>query len=172
MFGGSKAPYLLPKYATDYVVHKEVVRQIYIDGIGNFLFDMKKAVYPPLHLCIGSYKFTRVKSAPEFVKEIEYFHFGEKSFHRNDLENKVENYCATIGVHFEYTNYWDKDEEIFHNSCSIATLRRRFKQKIEIVGGKGRSSKDAEQQKKEEEDAKKREEESHILLQDAEQQLV
>ena len=26
MYGGTKAPSLLPKYATDYVVHKEVVR--------------------------------------------------------------------------------------------------------------------------------------------------
>ena len=39
MFGGSISPSLLLKYATDYVVHKEVVRQLYIDGIGNFLFD-------------------------------------------------------------------------------------------------------------------------------------
>ena len=26
MFGGSRAPSLLPKYATDYIVHKEAVR--------------------------------------------------------------------------------------------------------------------------------------------------
>ena len=39
MFGGSRAPSLLLKYATDYVVHKEVVRQLYIDEIENFLFD-------------------------------------------------------------------------------------------------------------------------------------
>ena len=39
MFGGSSAPSLVPKYATDFVIHKEVVRQIYIDGIGKFLFD-------------------------------------------------------------------------------------------------------------------------------------
>ena len=26
MLGGSRAPSLLPKYATDYIVHKEVVR--------------------------------------------------------------------------------------------------------------------------------------------------
>ena len=39
MFGGSKAPSLLPKYTTDYVIHKKVVRQLYIDGVGNFLFE-------------------------------------------------------------------------------------------------------------------------------------
>ena len=37
MYGGSRAPSLLPRYATDYVIHKEVVRQLYIDAIGNFL---------------------------------------------------------------------------------------------------------------------------------------
>ena len=64
MYGGSEVPSLLPKYATDYVVHKEVVRQLYIDKMENFLFDQKKAVYPPLPFYIGSYKFTKVKSAP------------------------------------------------------------------------------------------------------------
>ena len=38
MFGGTRAPSLLPRYATDYVVQKEVVRKLYIDGIGNYLF--------------------------------------------------------------------------------------------------------------------------------------
>ena len=116
MFGGTRAPSLLPKYATDYVVHKEVVRQLYIDGIGNFLFDQKKVVYPPLLFYIGSYKFSKVKTAPDFVKELEYFHFGELSFHRNDSEDKVANYCAAAGVHFEYMNYWDNNEEIFLNA--------------------------------------------------------
>ena len=39
MYGGSRAPSLLPKYAIDYVIHKEAVRKLYIDGIGNFLFQ-------------------------------------------------------------------------------------------------------------------------------------
>ena len=69
MFGGSRAPSLFPKYATDCIVHKEVVRKLYIDGIRNFLFDQKKAMYPPLPFYIGSYKFSKVKSAFEFMKE-------------------------------------------------------------------------------------------------------
>ena len=101
---------LLPKYAIDYVIHKEVVRQLYIDGIDNFLFDMKKVVYPPLPLYIASYKFKRVKSVLEIVKESENFHFGEKSIHRNDSEDKISKYCVSVGVKFEYTNYWDKYE--------------------------------------------------------------
>ena len=48
MFGGSRAPSLLPRYATDYVIHKEAVRHLYIDGVGNFMLKQKKAVYPPV----------------------------------------------------------------------------------------------------------------------------
>ena len=123
-YGGSKAPSLLPKYATDYVIHKEVVRNLYIDGFRNFLFDMKKAVYPPLPFNIHSYKFSKVKSAPDFVKEHECFHFGEKSFRRNDPRDKVSKHFAYVGVHFEYTHHKDLYEEIYQNECSMDTLRR------------------------------------------------
>ena len=54
MFGRSRAPSLFPKYAIDYVIHKEIVRKIYIDGVGNFLFEQKKVVYPPVSFYIGS----------------------------------------------------------------------------------------------------------------------
>ena len=102
MYGGSRAPSLLPKYAADYVLHNEAVRQLYIDGVGNFLFEHKKAVYPAVPLFIGSYKFSRVKQATEFVKELEYFRFGEMNFHRNDSPNKVTDHCKEDGIHFEY----------------------------------------------------------------------
>ena len=101
MYGGSWASSLLPRYATNYVIHKEVVRQLYINRFRNFLFDMKKVVYPPLPICIGSYKFSKVKSPPDFVRELENFHFGEKSFCKNDAWDKVSKYCASVGVHFE-----------------------------------------------------------------------
>ena len=51
MFGGSRDPSLLPRYATDYVIHKEFVRQLYIDRVGNFLFEQKKVVYPAVPFC-------------------------------------------------------------------------------------------------------------------------
>ena len=57
MYGGSRAPSLLVKYATDYVIRKEVVRQLYIDGIGNFLFEQKKVVYLAVPFFVGSYNF-------------------------------------------------------------------------------------------------------------------
>ena len=84
MYGGTKAPSFLPRYATYYIVLKEAIRQISLDGFGSHLFDLKKAVFPPLPFYVGRYKFSKVKSTPKFVKELERFHFGEKSFHRND----------------------------------------------------------------------------------------
>ena len=61
MYGGSRAPSLLPKYATDYVLHKEAVRQVYIDGVGNFLFEHKKATYHAVPFLLVNYKFSSVK---------------------------------------------------------------------------------------------------------------
>ena len=61
MYGGSRAPSLLPKYATDYVLHKEAFRQVYIDGVGSFLFEHEKEAYPSISFWLGSYKFSKVK---------------------------------------------------------------------------------------------------------------
>ena len=61
---------------------------------------MKKAVFPPLPFYIGSYKFTRVKNASKFVRDLENFHFGEKSFHKNDSYDKVVKHYAAVGVNF------------------------------------------------------------------------
>ena len=70
MYGGSRAPSLLLKYATDCVLHKEAVRQLYIDGVGNFLFEHKKATYPAVPFLLRSYKFSMVKKEAKFVKEL------------------------------------------------------------------------------------------------------
>ena len=70
MYGFSRAPSLLPKYATDYVVYKEAVRQVYLDGVGSFLFEHKKVAYPAIPFQLGSYKFSKVKLTAEFVQEL------------------------------------------------------------------------------------------------------
>ena len=124
MYGGSKSPSLLPKYDTDYVVHKEAVRQLFLDGFGSYLFNMKKVVFPVMPFYIGSYKFSKVKSAPEFVRELEIFHFGEKSFHINDSQGKVAAHRALLKVNFEYTAHVDKGEEIYRNTCNMTTLNK------------------------------------------------
>ena len=67
MYRGSRAPSPHPKYATDYVLHKEAVKQLYIDGVGNFLFEHKKETYPTIPFLLGSYKFSRVKKALEMI---------------------------------------------------------------------------------------------------------
>ena len=110
MYGCSRETSLLAKYATDYVVHKEAVRQVYLNGVGSFLFEHKKVAYPTIPFQLGSYKFSNVKQAAEFVQELEHFCFGEMRFHRNDSQNKVAEHCKEANVHFEYTNFWDKDE--------------------------------------------------------------
>ena len=84
---------------------------------------------------MGSYKFEKVKSALESVKELEIFHFGEKSFHRNFSCGKVAAYKAALKVNFEYTNYVDKDEEIYRNVSSMTTLNKRLKMNTKVIGG-------------------------------------
>ena len=61
MYGGSREPSLLPKYATDYALHKEAVRKVYLDGVGSFLFEHKKEAYLSIPFWLGSYKFSKVK---------------------------------------------------------------------------------------------------------------
>ena len=149
MFGGSRTPSLLPKYATDYIVHKEAVRQVFIDGIGSFLFEHKKTSYPPFPFKLGSYKFTKVKQAAEFIEELEKFHFGEMPFQRNDTHEKVAEHCKEHKVHLEYTHHFDREESVFRNTTNMIALKRRFKKKITTKGGKG------DDQEKAEEEAKK-----------------
>ena len=163
MFKGSRAPSLLPKYATDYIVHKEAVRQVFLNGIGIFLFEHKKTDYPPFPFKLGSYKFTRVKKADEFMEELEKFHFGEIPFHRNDSHNKVAEHYKENNVHFKYTHHWDREESVFHNELKLTALRRRLKKKITTKGGKGQ-----DEQAKADEEARKRDEESQRLIQEAE----
>ena len=67
IYGCSRAPSLLPKYAIDYVVHKEAVRQVYLDGVGSFLFEHKNSTYPTIPFWLGNYKFENIKRAAEFV---------------------------------------------------------------------------------------------------------
>ena len=74
---------------------------------------MKKVVFSLMSFYVGSYKFSKVKSAPDFVKYLENFHFGEKSFHRNDSQGKVAAYRALVKVNFKYVDYLDKDKEVY-----------------------------------------------------------
>ena len=93
---------------------------------------------------------------------MEHFHYGER-FHRSDSQKKVAEHCKEANIHFEYANFWDKDEKIFRNGRNNTALKRIFKQKITIKGSKGQTT----QKKAEEEEAKKREEDSRRLAQEA-----
>ena len=132
MYGGTKAPSLLPKYAIDYIVHKEAVRQLFLDGFRSFLFDINKAVFLPLPFYVGNYKFSKVKGAPDFVKYLEIFHFGEKSFHINDAQGKVVAHRGLVKVNLEYSGHFDKDEEVHWNDCNLTSLNKSLKKKITV----------------------------------------
>ena len=166
MFGGSKTPYLLPKYATDYIIHKEAVRQVFIDEVGHFLFSKKKAVYPPLPFKLGSHSFTNVKQAPEFIEELEKFHFGEMTFRRNDTHERMAEHCRKHKVFYEYTHHFDNDESVFRRAPNMTALNKRFKPKHSAKGGKGSEQEKAEQAK-EEETARRIREEAQRLEEEA-----
>ena len=62
------------------------------------------------------------------------------NFHRNESCNKVADYCKEAGINFEYTYFWDKDKATFRSAKNITSLKKRFKQKITTMGGKGKIS--------------------------------
>ena len=73
----------------NFVVHKEAVTKVFINGIESYLHYHRNASFPLFPLCIGAYKISRIKGAEYFVKDLEVFHFGEKIFMRNDSRHKV-----------------------------------------------------------------------------------
>ena len=151
---------LLPKYATDYIVHKEVVRQLFLNGFGSHLFNLKKVVFPPLPFYVGSYKFTKVKSTPEFVKELEIFHFGENSFHRNDSQGKVAAYKVALKSNFEYVDYMDKDEQMYRKVYNMTALKKKLRLKTITARDKCSGSNNLEPKSQEEEASRKIKEET------------
>ena len=79
-----------------------------------------------------------------FVKELEIFHFGEKSFHRNDSQGKVAAHWELLKVNFEYADHVDNDEEMYWNICYMTALNKWLKRKTTISGVKGSSSSNPE----------------------------
>ena len=104
------------------------------------MFEHKKAAYPAIPFWLGSDKYYKVKQTAEFVQELEHFRFAEMNFHRNDSQNKLADHCKEASIHFQYTNFWDKDEETFRSAKNMTALKKRFKQKIVTVGGKGKTA--------------------------------
>ena len=104
---------------------------------------------------MGSYKFDKFKSSPEFIKELEIFHFGENRFHRNDSQGKVTTHRALLKVNFEYVDYVDKDEEVYRNVCNMTALNKKPKRKTIIIEVKGSSSNNPEPKGREEQAIRK-----------------
>ena len=122
------------------------------------MFDLKKVVLPSVPFYVGSYKFSKVKGAPKFVKELENFHFGEKSFHRNDSQGKVAAYKAAHKLNFGNADNVDKEEQVYMNVYSMDSLTKRLKGKTFRV--KGRSNNNPKPNEQEEEAAKRAKEET------------
>ena len=138
MYGRSRDPSLLPRYITDFIVHKKAIRKIFLNGVGNFLREMKKLTFPLLPFCIGGYKFSKVKGDDDFVKDLKAFHFGEIFFQRNNSREKVTEYCVTMKIHYEYLVFFKRDEELYRRSNNLIELSKRFSKKSsanEIKGG-------------------------------------
>ena len=54
------------------------------------------------------------------------FHFGDKNFVRNDNRHKVVEHCAVVKIHFEYTYFFDKDEEVFKRANNMIELNKHL----------------------------------------------
>ena len=108
--------------------------------LGIILFDLTKVVFSPLPFYVCGYNFSKFKSAPDFMKELELFHFDEKSFHINDSQGKVAAHRALLKVNFEYIDHVDNDEELYRKDCNMTALNKQLRRKITVSGGKGSSS--------------------------------
>ena len=102
------------------------MRQLFLDGFGSHLFNLKKVMFRALPFYVRNYKFYKVNNAPEFVKELEIFHFGENIFHRNDSQGKVASHWALLNINLEYTDHVDTDEEMYRIIFNMTALNKRL----------------------------------------------
>ena len=140
--------------------------KVFLNGFGIHLFNIKKFAFPVVPFYVGSYKLNKVKSVADFIKEMVIFQFGEISFHRNDSQGKVEAHK----VNFEYADYIDKEEKVFRNVYSMASLSKRLKGKA--FGAKGSSINNLKLDEGDEEYVKKSHEESTRRLAVGEKNLL
>ena len=63
------------------------------------------------------------------MKDLEVFHFGAKSFARNDCRKKAVEHCAVVKIHFEYADFFNKDEEVFRRANNMIELKKLFTRK-------------------------------------------
>ena len=72
----------------------------------------------------------------DFVKELETFHFGEKSFQRNNSRGKFTEHCAAVKIHFEYSYLFNRDEEVFRRADNMMKRGKHFSKKRCTSGSK------------------------------------
>jgi hypothetical protein len=86
IYRATKAPHLLPRFVPDKLVLQEVAYQTVINGVGEFLYQDKKSIWPLLPLWIGSYSFATTKQAQDEV-DIHYYHISSE---KNDSEGMTQ----------------------------------------------------------------------------------
>ena len=64
-----------------------------------------------------------------------------------------------IGILYEYSHHFDKDEEVYKNSSNMTVLSKCFKNKGSTIGGKDSSSATKKQLQKQKEEALKKQQE-------------
>ena len=67
---------------------------------------------------------------------METFHFGEKFFQRNNSIGNAAEHCATVKIHFEYLDFFNRDEEVFRRANNLTELGRHFLKKSSASGSK------------------------------------
>lgn len=75
------------------------------------LYQLKKAIWPPLPLYVGNYFFENTKQAQVEVNTVLSYHFGEERYKRHDPKNIVRDHFDKIGLPWEYTtDIWEEEE--------------------------------------------------------------
>jgi hypothetical protein len=116
VYGAMKLPHLLPRFVPDKLVLQEVAYQTIIHGVGGMLYQLKKAIWPPLPLYVGNYFLENTKQAQAEVNNLLSYHFGEERYKIHDPKNIVRDHFNKIGLPWEYTIDLWKEEEVHQNS--------------------------------------------------------
>ena len=56
------------------------------------------------------------------------------------MKGKVAYHCTYVGVRYEYSHHFDKDEYLYRNTRNMTALSKRFKKKGSTSGDKEGSS--------------------------------
>lgn len=115
LFDVEKPPYVLPRYATNKRVMKEVSYHLTIGLLAAFQ-RKNKSPCPTLLMQIGLYKITNLKVADAKGKEIDKFAFSSRDFNSYNTRGIFKNHCARILFQWLNGKFHCKEEGSWKNS--------------------------------------------------------